>query len=174
MNDALIGIIFGGAISIITTYFNHRALKHSRVLEEKLSIYKNISKTIIEEKLEFESSVGQIALIKNKLSDNKITNDEGHKLFQAEIDRLSVSHNKIYSLFIYSYILEGHTTNKLNELYILLARAMNPTIMLQKEHLQKIEQAFEGVISSLSLSLGIKTQIKIDNPNKLINESLGT
>ncbi len=174
MNDILIGTIIGGAISIATDYFNNRASKTRQILDEKLSVYKKIAQVIIEEKLKFESTVGEIALLKQNLSAKKISEDEAHKNFQLKIDCLSETHNKVYSLFVYSYFLEKKIIDKINNLYTLLAQAMNPNIMLQKEKLQKIEVAFESILESLATSLGIKNQIKIINPNKLCNEAFDT
>lgn len=176
----IISTISGGAISIFTTWFNNRALKQNRILEEKLSIYREVSRTIIEEKLAFEVSLGEIAKMSKKEADNKTGNGVWEKSFNEETTRLSASIHKIYSLFTYSYILEGQTIQKLNELYSLLAQTMDPSTMsrLRVEDMQKIGQAFENVVSSLSESLGI-IGIKrpplppIDNPNKLINEAIG-
>ena len=90
------------------------------------------------------------------------------------MDCLSETHNQIYSLFAYSYFLERKIIEKIDNLYTLLAQAMNPNVMLQKTNLQKIGIAFEDILSSLATSLGINTQIRITNPNKFINEFFDT
>jgi len=163
----LIGVVIGGAITIAVNIFNNKHENRRRILEEQLVAYKEISKTIINIKFNLETSIAKIAKLKmEKQEDRKSEN-----LFSVEYNKLSDMPATIYNLFSYACFIDKKVLIEINNLYLQVAKSLNPEKMLSKENFIANENACNNVLTSIASVLKISTGgIKIENPNKLINQ----
>ena len=171
----IIGVIVGGLITLFVTKMNKKDEQKNHILKERFKAYSKISTTIVTEKLKIESTIGNIAKWQLKGNEGKINKEHASNNFYKEYDTFIAIRDKIWSLYIYSYILlpkENDAINKLNQYISFMANTQN---MLNVDNLQKLSTLFEDVLQSINdtLNANTKSDIKIPNPHKTTNVALG-
>jgi hypothetical protein len=162
----LVGVIIGGLISVFIGIANNVHQKKMRILDEQMLIYKEISKKIVENKLKYEETIGEIVKDRNE---PKLTKEQRINL----IDELTNIHKQYYfEFFQYAFLLPKEILEPLEKLFQLMGKALNPEYAFNTVFFENLENSYNEIEISLSKKIGCNNcNIKIQNPHFLVNQN---
>ncbi|MCF6244442.1 MAG: hypothetical protein L3J43_05345 [Sulfurovum sp.] len=170
----IIGVIVGGLITIVVTKMNKKDEQNNQILKERFKVYSKISTIIVTQKIETERTIANIAKLKLEQRESKINEKHAKNNFNKEYDSFIAIRDKIWSLYIYSYILHPKENDAINKLNQYISFMANPQNMLNEDNFNKLSALFEDVLKSINntLNANSKSDIKIPNPNKTTLDAL--